>query len=233
MTGGVHAWLSREQQTRIFRRRRILGESRSLLDVSRDTDSVLLNSQPVFDFAMPLSPQILHMGGFSVKEQPPPLPREWEPHISSPFLLVTFGSIARTSDMSQSSLSSFLTAFSQLPNTRFILKFETVLPATLPLPPNVFLTPWMPQLQLLGESLLPSEVSAHPNCQGIVTHGGWSSILESVAFGRPLIVMPLFADHAKNAKVVEAKGVGLILDKQRLSSDVVLSALRRLREDSR
>lgn len=34
---------------------------------------------------------------------------------------------------------------------------------------------------------------AHPNYRGVLTHGGWSTILESLLYKRPMILMPLFA----------------------------------------
>ena len=40
--------------------------------------------------------------------------------------------------------------------------------------------------------------SGHPNYQGIITHGGWSTVLESLYYGRPMILMPLFAGTLKS-----------------------------------
>lgn len=39
---------------------------------------------------------------------------------------------------------------------------------------------------------LKSIFAAQPQFRAIITHGGWSSILESLYVGRPMILMPLF-----------------------------------------
>lgn len=83
------------------------------------------------------------------------------------------------------------------------------------MPDNVILTPWIPQLPLM----------AHKNYKTIITHGGWSSILETTMHSKPMILMPLFADHAKNSKVAESKGVAVLLDKMRLSRRRVVHAI--------
>ncbi|WOG91931.1 hypothetical protein DCAR_0311186 [Daucus carota subsp. sativus] len=52
---------------------------------------------------------------------------------------------------------------------------------------------WAPQVQVLSH-----------NAVGIViTHGGWNSVLESIAAGVPLICRPFFGDHAINTWMVE------------------------------
>lgn len=39
---------------------------------------------------------------------------------------------------------------------------------------------------------------AHKNCIGIITHGGWSTVLEAVVYSKPMVLMPLFAGHLFN-----------------------------------
>ncbi|GAB4838924.1 hypothetical protein Ancab_028456 [Ancistrocladus abbreviatus] len=53
--------------------------------------------------------------------------------------------------------------------------------------------PWVPQLALL----------AHPSVGVFVTHGGWSSILESIITGVPMICRPFFADQMFNKRFIE------------------------------
>ncbi|XP_030526542.1 UDP-glucosyltransferase 29-like [Rhodamnia argentea] len=58
---------------------------------------------------------------------------------------------------------------------------------------------WAPQAMIL----------AHPSIGGFVSHCGWSSVMESMKFGVPIIAMPMHLDQPLNARVVEDLGVGL------------------------
>ncbi|XP_030526543.2 beta-D-glucosyl crocetin beta-1,6-glucosyltransferase-like [Rhodamnia argentea] len=58
---------------------------------------------------------------------------------------------------------------------------------------------WAPQTRVL----------AHPSVGGFVSHCGWSSVMESMKFGVPIIAMPMHLDQPFNARLVEDFGVGL------------------------
>jgi len=51
---------------------------------------------------------------------------------------------------------------------------------------------WVPQVRILS----------HPSIGGFLSHGGWSSILESLSLGVPLILLPLRLDQGFNATLV-------------------------------
>ncbi|XP_057451052.1 hydroquinone glucosyltransferase-like [Lotus japonicus] len=51
---------------------------------------------------------------------------------------------------------------------------------------------WAPQIEVLG----------HASTGGFLSHCGWSSTLESVVNGVPMITWPLFAEQRMNAKVI-------------------------------
>lgn len=42
-----------------------------------------------------------------------------------------------------------------------------------------------------------------------MTHAGWSSIIETLGFGKPLIMLPLTADQGINARFMGEKKVGI------------------------
>ncbi|XP_073525945.1 uncharacterized protein [Phyllobates terribilis] len=58
---------------------------------------------------------------------------------------------------------------------------------------------WAPQARIL----------AHKSIGGFVSHCGWSSVLESMRFGVPIVAMPMQTDQPLNARLVESVGVGL------------------------
>jgi UDP:flavonoid glycosyltransferase YjiC (YdhE family) len=57
--------------------------------------------------------------------------------------------------------------------------------------------PWVPQADVLTDAA------------AVVCHGGSGTVLGTVAAGVPLVVAPMFADHAANARLVEAAGAGV------------------------
>ncbi|XP_058088196.1 UDP-glycosyltransferase 91C1-like [Magnolia sinica] len=57
---------------------------------------------------------------------------------------------------------------------------------------------WVPQLTIL----------AHSSVGGFLTHGGWGSVNEGLAFGKPLIVFPVMVDQGLNARVVGEREIG-------------------------
>ncbi|KAF3455335.1 hypothetical protein FNV43_RR05783 [Rhamnella rubrinervis] len=58
---------------------------------------------------------------------------------------------------------------------------------------------WAPQAKILG----------HPSTGGFVSHCGWSSTLEGMMNGVPIIAIPMQLDQPMNAKLVLEAGVGM------------------------
>ncbi|KAM3282866.1 UDP-glucosyltransferase 29 [Capsicum chacoense] len=58
---------------------------------------------------------------------------------------------------------------------------------------------WAPQAKILQ----------HPSTGGFVSHCGWSSFMESMKFGVPIIAMPMHIDQPMNARLVEYIGMGV------------------------
>ncbi|KAF5940452.1 hypothetical protein HYC85_021619 [Camellia sinensis] len=58
---------------------------------------------------------------------------------------------------------------------------------------------WAPQVKILE----------HPNVGGFVSHCGWSSVMEGIKFGVPIISVPMHLDQPINARLLSEIGVGV------------------------
>lgn len=68
------------------------------------------------------------------------------------------------------------------------------------LPPNVIAVPYAPQLQIL------------PHVQLVISHGGANSVMESMANGIPVALLPICNDQFLQAQMVTQAGTGIALD---------------------
>ncbi|KAK9141472.1 hypothetical protein Syun_010872 [Stephania yunnanensis] len=63
---------------------------------------------------------------------------------------------------------------------------------------------WAPQVEILG----------HPSIGGFVSHCGWSSVMEGIKFGIPIVATPMHLDQPVNAKLVVEVGVGMEVERE-------------------
>ncbi|GMT12928.1 hypothetical protein PFISCL1PPCAC_4225, partial [Pristionchus fissidentatus] len=83
--------------------------------------------------------------------------------------------------------------------------------------PNLVLTSWMPQNDLLNDDRLTA----------FITHGGMGSTQETAVRGKPGVFIPLFGDQPRNAGMMEYNGVGKVVDKLDLvNPDIVEAAVK-------
>ncbi|KAF9681562.1 hypothetical protein SADUNF_Sadunf05G0014600 [Salix dunnii] len=69
---------------------------------------------------------------------------------------------------------------------------------------GVVFTSWAPQMKIL----------AHDSVGGLLTHSGWSSVVEALQFARALVLLTFYADQGLNAKFFEEKKVGFLVPRQ-------------------
>lgn len=62
---------------------------------------------------------------------------------------------------------------------------------------------WAPQVNIL----------AHDSVGGFLTHGGWSSVVEGLQFGRPLLLLTYSNDQGINAKVLGEKMIAHLIER--------------------
>ena len=78
-----------------------------------------------------------------------------------------------------------------------------------------------------GQEFLP-QTTLLPLVDLVITHGGNNTVTESLYFGKPMIVLPLFWDQPDNAQRVHEAGIGVRLDPYRCTQDELLGSIRAL-----
>jgi UDP:flavonoid glycosyltransferase YjiC (YdhE family) len=66
-----------------------------------------------------------------------------------------------------------------------------------------------------------------------ITHAGLNSITEAFHSATPVISIPLFGDQMRNAKMIENRQIGVIVDKKNLSSQSIIDAIEIIINDNR
>jgi MGT family glycosyltransferase len=87
------------------------------------------------------------------------------------------------------------------------------------LAPNMWGAEFLPQTRVL------------PLVDLVITHGGNNTVTESLHFGKPMILLPLFWDQHDNAQRVHEAGFGVRLDTYAFSDQQMRTALHRLLGD--
>lgn len=85
---------------------------------------------------------------------------------------------------------------------------------------------------MVGAEFLP-QTSVLPLVDLVITHGGNNTVTESLYFGKPMIVLPLFWDQHDNAQRVQETGVGVRLDPYRFRGEELLGWIDRLLTDGK
>jgi MGT family glycosyltransferase len=77
---------------------------------------------------------------------------------------------------------------------------------------------------MVGEEFLP-QTSVLPQVDVVITHGGNNTVTESLFFGKPMVVLPLFWDQYDNAQRIDETGVGRRLPTYQVGSDDLTAAI--------
>jgi MGT family glycosyltransferase len=83
---------------------------------------------------------------------------------------------------------------------------------------------------MTGEEFLP-QPAILPQVDVVITHGGNNTVTESLHFGKPMVVLPLFWDQHDNAQRMQELGLGRRLDTYGHEPAELISAIESLLED--
>ncbi len=84
---------------------------------------------------------------------------------------------------------------------------------------------------MIGAEFLP-QTSVLPHVDAVITHGGNNTVTESMWFGLPMILLPIFWDQHDNAQRVDECGYGIRLATYSLTAEALAGALDRVLTDS-
>jgi MGT family glycosyltransferase len=84
---------------------------------------------------------------------------------------------------------------------------------------------------MVGEQMLP-QTRIIPLVDAVISHGGNNTTTESLHFGKPLIVLPLFWDQYENAQRIDELGLGVRLDTYHFADEQLIDALDRILADT-
>jgi MGT family glycosyltransferase len=84
---------------------------------------------------------------------------------------------------------------------------------------------------MVGAQMLP-QTKVIPQVDLVISHGGNNTVTETLHFGKPLIVLPLFWDQYENAQRIDELGFGVRLDTYAFADDELTGAVDRLLADT-
>ncbi|XP_023379449.1 UDP-glucuronosyltransferase 3A1-like [Pteropus vampyrus] len=191
----------------------------------RKAELWFVNSDFAFEFARPLLPNTVYIGGLMAKPTKA-VPQEFETFIAkfgdSGFVLVVLGSMV-DSFQSQNVLKEMNSAFAHLPQGVIWRYKSSHWPKDIKLSANVKMVDWLPQNDLL----------AHPRIRLFVTHGGLNSIMEAIQHAVPIVGLPIFADQPGNMVRVEAKKFGVSISFKQIKAETLALTMKQVIEDKR
>ncbi|XP_078533413.1 UDP-glucuronosyltransferase 3A1-like [Lissotriton helveticus] len=196
-----------------------------LSELFQKTELWMYNTDFSIEFARPLLPNTIYIGGILARPAKP-VSQELEEFIATSgdagFIVVTLGSMV--SSVRRSELLEEMNAGFALMPQKVIWRYQqSKWPTELQLAQNARIFDWLPQNDLLG----------HPKVRLLVTHGGMNSLMESIYHGVPVLGIPLFGDQFDNMVRMAGKKMGIAIPPKQLTAQRFMMTMKQLIEDPR
>ncbi|KAI6196064.1 Glucuronosyltransferase [Aphelenchoides besseyi] len=187
-----------------------------------EAEFVFVNADSLLDYPRPISSKVVYIGGMGIDQRHvSPLSSKYQEIFNKSKRGVVFfslGTVAPSFAMPNHTKRTFLDAFAEFKDVIFLWKYEKPEHEIAKDYANVIAEPWFPQRDLLRQEKLLL----------FLTHAGANSIAEATHAGVPLLTLPLFADQKRNAKMIEHKGIGLSMDKTKLTKEYIVDHLKQI-----
>ncbi len=170
-----------------------------VLDLMHQADRVLVLTSPAFDFAATrLPPNVRYVG--PVINDPhwadAPVSAEESLSATEPLVVVSFST---TFQNQQPVVQRVINALGQLPVRGLVTTGPALEPTQFQVPSNVRVQRFAPHSELF------------PRAAAVVTHGGHGTVIRALAYGVPVVCLPMGRDQQGNAARVVARQVGKAL----------------------
>lgn len=189
-------------------------------ETTRNVSFILQNGHAVVSYPRAFNPNVAEVACIHCKAARP-LPQDLEDFIAasgaSGFIYVSMGSSVKAANMPESLRRMLVKTFARLPY-HVLWKYEGNEADMHDLTPNVKLSRWLPQQDVLG----------HRQLRAFVTHGGLLSMFETVYHGVPVVTMPVFCDHDVNSAKAEVDGYAIKLELETLSTNQLYKAIMKV-----
>lgn len=182
-------------------------------------DLLFTNVHFGIESARPKTPNIIHIGGYHV-QKPEPLPSDLKMYLDNSkkgAVFLSFGTNVKASKLPKEKLDILVNTFAESPYN-VLLKYEGVLPNQ---PQNIKTNAWFPQRGVL----------AHPQTKLFISHGGKSSLDESLYFGIPTLCVSFYGDQKKNCAEMVEYGYAIHLPIQKFTRESFENAFTALIQD--
>ncbi|KAK5648761.1 hypothetical protein RI129_003653 [Pyrocoelia pectoralis] len=210
----IYKYISIPRQTAITRAVFGQGMIPPLDEIERNISLLLVNTDPVLDYPMALTPNIIPVGGLHIKPAKS-LPQDFEAIYNKAkdgVIVFSLGTNVKSNILNKNHTDAFLKVFSTLKQV-VIWKFETGELENVP--QNVFIRKWLPQNDLIG----------HSNTKLFITHFGGLGTQEAMYHGVPMVGFPVYVDQHVNAAKLAEKKIALYLDYDSLTYENIYNTI--------
>ena len=133
-------------------------------------------------------------------------------------ILFSFGSLVKTNLLPQQAKLELFKAFTHFPEHTILWKWDNIGKEDAELlaqSPNIHVIEWLPQVDLLNDRRV----------KVFITHAGLNSYLETTHAGVPIVAIPVLGDQFYNAGCAEKLGIGIHIDKEKITEKAMVDAL--------